>query len=154
VDVEEASNREGKFAKGSDGIAGNFGVSSGLANSGPSSAVFLNGWPHKALGDEFSHSLDSWVTEDEGNQIPDGGEKGCKVVVLLQKCRSRVQRRYLGCGFSAAAVLWSPTGGWSTPCPCPELLLVPRRLLARQRTLLSTMSQRRCADQICDECPL
>ena len=44
-------------------MAGNFGALAGLASSGPSAAVLLNGWPHEALGDELSHCLNPWVAE-------------------------------------------------------------------------------------------
>jgi len=55
---------EGEFANWSNGVAGNFGALAGLASSGPSAAVLLNGWPHEALGDELSPCLNSWVTEE------------------------------------------------------------------------------------------
>jgi hypothetical protein len=61
--MEKTSSWEGKVAKGSDCVAGHFGALAGLASAGPSAAVFLNGWPHEALGDELRRSLDSWVTE-------------------------------------------------------------------------------------------
>jgi hypothetical protein len=53
----------GKVADGSNGVARDFGALAGLASSGPSVAVFLNGWPHEALGDELSRYLDSMVAE-------------------------------------------------------------------------------------------
>jgi hypothetical protein len=34
-----------------------------LASSGPSAAVFLNGWPHEALGAELSHCLNTRMAE-------------------------------------------------------------------------------------------
>jgi len=45
------------------GVAGNFGELAGLASSGPSAAVLLNGWPHEALGEELSRCLNPWVAE-------------------------------------------------------------------------------------------
>jgi len=39
----------------------NLGVLAGLAGSGPSAALFLNGWAHKALGDKLSRCLSSRV---------------------------------------------------------------------------------------------
>jgi hypothetical protein len=72
-------------------VVGNVGALAGLASLGPSAAVFLNSWPHVALRDELSRSLDSWVTANEGNDVPNGREeKGRKVVVFLQSCRIRV----------------------------------------------------------------
>jgi hypothetical protein len=44
-------------------VAGKFAVLAGLASSGPSAAVFLNVWPHEALGDELGHCLNPWVAE-------------------------------------------------------------------------------------------
>ena len=43
-------------------MAGNFGALAGLANSGPSVAVFLNGWPH-ALEEELSCFLNPGEAE-------------------------------------------------------------------------------------------
>jgi hypothetical protein len=63
VYMEEASCGKGKVAKRSDCMAGHFGTVAGLASSGPSAVVFLNGWPHEALGDELDRCLHTWVTE-------------------------------------------------------------------------------------------
>ena len=63
VDMEEANSREGRVVEGSDCVARNLTALAGLASSGPSATVFLNGWPHEALGDELSRCLDAWVAE-------------------------------------------------------------------------------------------
>jgi hypothetical protein len=63
VDVKEAGRREGEVAHRGDGLAGGFRALAGLASSGPSAAVFLDGRPHEVLGDELSRHLDSGVTE-------------------------------------------------------------------------------------------
>jgi hypothetical protein len=44
-------------------VSGIFGALAGLASSGPSVAVFLNGWPHEALLDELSRCLNTRVAE-------------------------------------------------------------------------------------------
>jgi hypothetical protein len=44
-------------------VSGKLGALAGLASSGPSAAVFLNGWPQEALGDELSLCLNTCVTE-------------------------------------------------------------------------------------------
>ena len=44
-------------------MARNFGAPAELASSGPSEGIFLNGWPHEALGDELSRCLNSGVAE-------------------------------------------------------------------------------------------
>ena len=54
MDVNKALRREGEVANWINVVAGNFGALAGLATSGPSAAVLLNGWPHEALGDELS----------------------------------------------------------------------------------------------------
>jgi hypothetical protein len=40
-------------------VTGDFGALAGLVSSGPSAAVFQDGWPHEALVDELSRRLDS-----------------------------------------------------------------------------------------------
>jgi len=55
--------REGEVTDWSNGVEGNFGALAGLASSGRSAAVLLNGWPHEALGDEFNGCLNAWVAE-------------------------------------------------------------------------------------------
>jgi len=44
-------------------VARNLGGLAGLANSGPSAAVFLDGWQHEALVDELRSFLNSGVDE-------------------------------------------------------------------------------------------
>ena len=44
-------------------MAGNVGALAGLASSGPSAAVLLNGWPHEALRDELSHCINPWLAD-------------------------------------------------------------------------------------------
>lgn len=44
-------------------MARNFRALAELASSGPSEGIFLNGWPHEALGDELSRCLNSGVAE-------------------------------------------------------------------------------------------
>jgi len=44
-------------------VARHFGTLASLASSGPSAAVFLKGWPHKALGDELSQCPNPGVAE-------------------------------------------------------------------------------------------
>jgi hypothetical protein len=56
------AGRRWKSPKGVS-VARNLGAMAGLPISGPGAAVFLNGWPHEALGDEFSRCLNSGVAE-------------------------------------------------------------------------------------------
>jgi hypothetical protein len=55
--TKQAGGR-GKLPNG-DGVARNLEALAGLASSSPIAAVFLNAWPHEALGDEFSCCLNS-----------------------------------------------------------------------------------------------
>jgi hypothetical protein len=77
--VQKAGRREIKVADRGYGVARNFGALAGLA----SSAVFLNGWPHEALGDELGCSFNAGVAE---------GMQGVKY--LLAKRRWYVRARF------------------------------------------------------------
>jgi hypothetical protein len=57
VYVKEARRREVEVTYWGDGVARVFGALAGLASSGASAAVFLDGWPHDALVDELSRRL-------------------------------------------------------------------------------------------------
>ena len=63
MNVQEAGRREGEVAKWSNGVARNFGALAGLASSGPSAAVFLNGWPHEAMVFDLSRFFNSELAE-------------------------------------------------------------------------------------------
>jgi len=63
VGVYREGRREGEVSDWSNGVVRNFGELAGLASSGPSAAVLLNGWPQEALGNELSRCLNPWVAE-------------------------------------------------------------------------------------------
>jgi len=56
--------RAGEIANWSDGVVRNFGALAGLANSGPSVAVFLDGWPHERWETSLAVALVAgWLRE-------------------------------------------------------------------------------------------
>jgi hypothetical protein len=63
MDVEKTGRRESKVAQRCHCMAGYFGTLAGLASSGPSAAVLMDGRPHEALGDELSRCLDAGMTQ-------------------------------------------------------------------------------------------
>jgi hypothetical protein len=63
VDVDKAGWSYGEVANWRNGLARHFRGLAVLASSGPSAAVFLDGWPHEVLGEELSRLLDSGVAE-------------------------------------------------------------------------------------------
>jgi hypothetical protein len=63
VNVKEAGRKESEVANCSDCVSGNFEALAGLAGSGPIAVVFLNGWPHEALGEEISRCFNTRLAE-------------------------------------------------------------------------------------------
>jgi hypothetical protein len=63
MNVQKAGRREGEVANWNYDVARYFGALAVLASSGTSAAVFLNGWPHQALGNELRRCFSSGVAE-------------------------------------------------------------------------------------------
>ena len=97
MNVKEAGRREGEVANWSDCVSGNFGGLAGLSSSGPSAALFLNGWQHEALRDELSCCLNTGLAEEvQGVENLTAEETGPIGVVYQKRCRSTARLRSQG----------------------------------------------------------